>query len=70
MANRIADATFHLDGEQYHIPNNDKQNALHGGKSGWSVKTWNITEFQSEHGDAVRLTYTSPDGDEVRFPGL
>lgn len=55
-----------LDGARYHIPANDHNNALHGGKSGWSVKTWNMTEIDSDEGQAVVLTYVSPDGDEVR----
>ncbi|KAK9789392.1 hypothetical protein WJX73_000061 [Symbiochloris irregularis] len=68
VANRIGDATFVLDGKRYHIPANDHQNALHGGKSGWSVKTWNMTEVDSDEGQAVLLTYISPNGDEG-FPG-
>ena len=65
VANRIGGATFELDGKRYDIPANDHNNALHGGKSGWSVKTWNLTELDTDEGQAVELTYLSPDGDEV-----
>ena len=70
VANRIADATFELGGVRYRIPANDHGHALHGGRNGWSVKTWNLTQIESNEGDAVRLTYISPDGDEVRYEGL
>ena len=70
VANRITNATFVLDNVTYHIPPNDgpkNQNALHGGLNGWSTKVWNLTRVDSDLGDAVRLTYTSPDGDNVRL---
>lgn len=66
VANRIAGASFVLDGKRYNVSANEKGNTLHGGKSGWSVKTWNMTEIDSNRGQAVRLDYISPDGDEVR----
>ena len=65
VANRIANASFVLDGQRHNISANENGNTLHGGKSGWSVKTWNMSEIYNPHGEAVKLTYTSPDGDEV-----
>src|SRR3569833_1376205 len=35
--NRIAGGTFKLDGHEYHIPQNDGRNALHGGLLGFVV---------------------------------
>jgi aldose 1-epimerase len=64
-ANRIAGACFSLNGETYTLPANDGRNTLHGGPQGFNTAVWQA----AESGDAsVRLTHTSPDGDEG-FPG-
>jgi aldose 1-epimerase len=63
--NRIAKGLFSLDGKTYHVPINNKGNALHGGPRGFSSRLW--------HGRAVgentvELSLTSVDGD-MGFPG-
>jgi aldose 1-epimerase len=62
--NRIAKGTFSIDGNTYHIPLNDKTNALHGGPGGFSTKVWTARELM----DGVEMTLVSPDGD-MGFPG-
>jgi len=63
-ANRIAGGTFQLNGQTYHIPKNDGDNALHGGVNGFNKKVW----MGKELNDGVELTYVSKDGEEG-FPG-
>ncbi len=64
-ANRIAGASFSLDARSYALPANDGANTLHGGPEGFDKAVWDV----AESGDtAVRLTHTSPDGDQG-FPG-
>ncbi len=66
--NRIGDATFVLDGEIYHLYKNDGPNHLHGGKSGFDKKLWNVREAGTEAEPALILTMVSPDGEES-YPG-
>ena len=63
-ANRIAGGTFKLNGQTYHVPKNDEDNALHGGINGFNKKVWTGKEIK----DGVELTYVSKDGEEG-FPG-
>ncbi len=63
-ANRIAHGTFQLDGQTYHIPKNDGDNALHGGTRGFDKVVWTAKQVP----DGVELTYLSKDGDQG-FPG-
>jgi aldose 1-epimerase len=62
--NRIAHATFTLDGERYQLPANDGVNTLHGGIKGFDKLLWQGKEIP--HG--VELTLVSKDGDQG-FPG-
>ena len=69
VANRIAGAQFELDGETYKLASNNGPNCLHGGKVGYDKVLWAVERLEGgEQGEAVRLTYTSPDGEEG-FPG-
>jgi aldose 1-epimerase len=63
--NRIAKGTFSLDGKTYHIPLNNKGNALHGGPKGFSSRVWKGAVAGE---DAVEFTLISADGD-MGFPG-
>jgi aldose 1-epimerase len=68
-ANRIAKGKFTLDGKSYSLHVNNGPNSLHGGKEGFDKKLWKITETGEEAGAGfVRLSYTSPDGEEG-YPG-
>jgi aldose 1-epimerase len=62
--NRIAHATFTLDGKRYELPANDGVNTLHGGTIGFDKRLWQAHEIP--HG--VELTLVSKDGDQG-FPG-
>lgn len=66
FGNRIAKATFSLDGKKYTLAANNGVNALHGGIKGYDKVYWNI---EKQAGDSsLKLTYTSPDGEEG-YPG-
>jgi len=68
-ANRIARGTFVLDGERYRVALNNGENHLHGGLVGFDKVIWEATEVpDAEDGVALRLNYTSPDGEEG-YPG-
>jgi aldose 1-epimerase len=62
--NRIAQGTFSLDGEAFHLPLNNGANSLHGGTVGFDHKVWQAAEIP--HG--VEMTLVSPDGD-MGYPG-
>ena len=69
VANRIANARFTLNGQEYSLFANDNGHCLHGGKQGFNVKWWELIEEHETH-DTVKLTfrYISEDGEE-NFPG-
>ena len=64
-ANRIEGASFTLDGEIYKLTSNNGPNALHGGTKGFDKQIWSAESIEHPDGNAVRLTRTSPDGEEV-----
>ena len=69
VANRIAGGKFTIDGQQYTLAKNDGPNTLHGGvKRSLDKVIWEGKPFESEQGQGVVFTYTSPDGEEG-FPG-
>jgi aldose 1-epimerase len=67
-ANRIANASFTLDGKDYHLPQNSGANCLHGGINGFHRQLWESELEHTEEGPALRLKYFSADGEEG-FPG-
>jgi len=67
-ANRIANGSFTLEGQEYRLPLNNGPNTLHGGESGFDDAVWEAEEMQTEEGQAIRFTYLSVDG-EQGFPG-
>jgi aldose 1-epimerase len=64
FANRIAGATFTLDGREVRLAANSGPNNLHGGPIGFGRSLWTGTPA----GDALLLSLDSPDGDQ-NFPG-
>jgi aldose 1-epimerase len=69
VANRIGNAKFELEGKTYQLAANDKPHHLHGGKKGWDKVVWNAEPVEgATDGAALKLTYTSPDGEEG-YPG-
>ena len=66
-ANRIANASFTLDGKTYTLPKNDGPNTLHGGIAKTFDKVlWEGRPLKEKNG--VSFTYLSADGDDG-FPG-
>ena len=68
VANRIAKASFTLDGHEYKLAANNGPNTLHGGLKGFDKVVWKAEDVSGPDGPAVKLTYTSRDGEEG-FPG-
>jgi aldose 1-epimerase len=67
-ANRIANGRFSLDGRSYQLPQNDRVNSLHGGRSGFDKRVWTAQFSQTAHVSLLRLTYISAAGEEG-YPG-
>lgn len=68
FANRIGNAQFELDGQTYTLAANNGPNHLHGGIRGFDTFLWEATPQNHNDQASVRLTHTSPDGDEG-YPG-
>jgi aldose 1-epimerase len=67
-ANRIAEGQFTLDGVTYSLPINNPPNSLHGGDVGFDKHVWAATEIRNKNTVGLRLTFTSPAGDQG-YPG-
>jgi len=68
-ANRIAGASFMLDGVEHRITANAGKNHIHGGRSRRFDKVvWKGYPFKRDHEAGVRFTHLSLDGEEG-FPG-
>ncbi|HPA60824.1 MAG TPA: aldose epimerase family protein, partial [Clostridia bacterium] len=63
--NRIANASFELNGKTYALYANNGKNTLHGGQKGFDKKFW---EYSAKGAQGLLFHYTSPDGEEG-FPG-
>ena len=66
--NRIARASFSLEGRTYQLAANNGRNHLHGGLQGFDKKNWEAHAHETAAGPALTLTYVSPDGEEG-YPG-
>jgi aldose 1-epimerase len=68
-ANRIANASFTIDGTEYKITANAGKNHIHGGRNKRFDKVlWEGSPFSGDEEVGVRFSYLSKDGDEG-FPG-
>ncbi|MBO0948872.1 aldose epimerase family protein [Fibrella forsythiae] len=65
--NRIAHGKFTLDGTDYTLFTNPSGIHIHGGKVGFDKKLWDATPVDGAE-PALKLQYTSPDGEE-NYPG-
>jgi aldose 1-epimerase len=67
VANRIAGASFVLNGREVRLAANEGRHQLHGGPGGFGTRVWRV-EPGPEDVASVTLTLTSPDGDQG-YPG-
>jgi aldose 1-epimerase len=72
VGNRVAHGTFTLDGKTYTLPTNGSAGGqsytLHGGNVGFDKVFWQAEPTERDGLPALRLRYTSRDGEEG-FPG-
>ena len=69
VANRIANATFELNGVRHNLAANNGPNCLHGGVMGFSRVEWTLAGHGTGgRGQWVKLTYKSAEGEEVSEP--
>ena len=66
--NRIAKGRFTINGVDYQLAQNNAQNSLHGGLKGFDKVVWQAEKMDTPEGPALKLTYTSKDGEE-NYPG-
>jgi aldose 1-epimerase len=62
-ANRIANASFTLDGNTYKLDANNGPNTLHGGYLGWNTKVWTASPATTAGGASLTLTANFPAGE-------
>jgi aldose 1-epimerase len=70
VANRVAKGRFTLDGKEYKLAINNGPNSLHGGEKGFDKVVWKAEAEppKATTEAAVKLSYTSKDGEEG-YPG-
>jgi aldose 1-epimerase len=68
VANRIANASFLLNGKTYTLAANDGPHHLHGGIRGFDKCVWRADSPSDGDRAELRLRYTSPDNEEG-YPG-
>jgi len=66
--NRIARASFELEGETYTLAANNGPNSLHGGWEGFDKKVWEPEVIGCAERSVLQLSYLSVDGEEG-YPG-
>ncbi|MFD2257586.1 aldose epimerase family protein [Luteolibacter algae] len=67
-AGRIKNGKFSANGKDYQVDTNDGPNHLHGGINALDKRLWEAEEFQSAGSVGLKLSITSPDGDNG-YPG-
>jgi aldose 1-epimerase len=67
-ANRIAGASFELDGRTYRLAANHGRHSLHGGTRGFDAVVWEADTDTTPEGPSLLLRHVSPDGD-AGYPG-
>jgi aldose 1-epimerase len=64
--NRVQNGKFSLNGTEYILAKNDKENSLHGGLKGFDKVVWDTETKKGEN--SLTLSYLSKDGEEG-YPG-
>lgn len=64
-ANRLQNASFHLNGQAFHLTPNEGANNLHSGPDLFHHRMWRVVEY-TDH--AITLCLNSPSGDQG-YPG-
>jgi len=67
-ANRIKNGKFNIDGTEYQLTKNAGADCLHGGKTGFDRRVWDIIDTSDRPHASVTFQYFSLDGEE-NFPG-
>ena len=62
-ANRIANASFSLNGTTYTLDANNGTNTLHGGYLGWNTQVWTPSASADRSAATLKLTHTFPQGE-------
>ena len=65
--NRIAGASFSLDGQEVVLSKNEGENNLHSGPDGFEKKLWDV-QYIDQDDNSITFKRISPDG-ENGFPG-
>ncbi len=69
IAGRVTGGVIAADGRTWPLPRNEGPNHLHGGVRGFDKRLWAAEAVARKDGaDSLRLTYSSPDGEEG-YPG-
>ena len=68
FGNRIGNAKFTLDGQEYQLAPNNNPNHLHGGVKGFDKVVWEAEEIKTDSEVGVKLHYVSEDMEEG-YPG-
>ena len=68
FANRIAGGNLVIEGRKYSLPLNNGPNHIHGGPKGFHKRVWKAEALPRKDAAALKLTYTSADGEEG-YPG-
>lgn len=68
FGNRIANGHLEIEGKTYEMAINNGPNHLHGGKVGFDQKLFAAETIETGTEVGVKLSYTSPDGEE-NYPG-
>ena len=67
--NRIANAKFTIEGNEFELAANNGPNHLHGGEQGFDRFVWDVQDQSSpQFGSGLKFSRTSPDGEEG-YPG-
>ena len=66
-ANRIANATYSLDGKRYFTDRNNGNSTIHSGVNGWSYRVWNVSRVTS---DSITFTMRDENNSSMGMPGM